>query len=1270
MKYKLSNVYLLLILVLIFLISLSAVSASSQIDDNSTSGLIDKNDQSSVSDNSIYFTNFSNDNSNDISYNQLNSNEISSVQDNSNDVSSHQVNSNGISSSQGNNDEVISTWADDNVITLNQDNNNLNLSEYENGKVSASSIVYFDANVFKDGDGTKNNPYKTITATRINGKTAYIADGNYIVNSLWLNKATSIIGTSRENTILKFSHLSNLYVGGELTIKNLSIFNANLETESILTVENVLFKNNYDSSSMSFGGAINFKAEKSTRLTITNSIFENCGAEYGGAIYCLKGVLTLKNVIFNNTVSRSFGGALILKDSWARITDTTFYSTRALGDAGAGIYSLKSDVYISGSNFYNTSSYFGAICQLSGRLNISSSNFTLNNALYCGGAIFDMYAPINITNSLFINNTAKNGGAVYIDNATKVMIKNSKFINNNASYCGGAIYSFVNKVFTNISNTFIDNYAMEYCDVYNQTNFLQYFGSNASSIIVGNYNFTENIPSKFDLRDYGFVTGVKDQKDGGNCWAFAVLSSLESCILKAGGDAYDFSEENIKNLMAFYSDYGWISYGDINEPNEGGTELMAISYLVNWLGPILEIDDPYDDYSALSYVSKSSILHVQNIYFIAPRNNYTDNNKIKSAVYNYGGVFVSMYLEDTSSYYNYNKDSYYYYGKKESINHEVCIVGWDDTYSRNNFAKTAPGDGAWIVKNSWGDYWGDKGYFYVSYYDTLFAELHEQTAFTFIFNDSTCYNKVYQHDSSGMTDWFLTGKKTIWYENIYKSTGNDTISAFSTFFNGTTSYTAYIYVNEKLVSTQLGKSEGGYYTIRLNNPVPVNENDKFIIRLKISSNSMAIFPIQDKSIARQAPIKGVSYFSYDGKKWTDLATYEIDLLDKYGHWYEGQVAVLKVFTVGRAAAIISCENISMVYKDSSKIYIKLTDNESNVLSNQYIDVIASGKTYSVLTDEFGIGSIEMNFIPTGLNKVTLSFNGNEIFAPCKYFVYVNVTKSVLSLYSSDFTKYYKNGTKLKVQLIDQFNNIVANHNLTVTINGINYSKSYKITSDNYGNAYLFIDQDSGVYDATISFTGSALYNASKSIITHFEVLKVSAKIITSSVVKYYKDSTKLKVQLVNQFNQSIINQDFNFSIGGKKYQFTTNSNGYALISLNQNARVYSGRIYITGSKAIASTSKKVSVNIKKIPTKIKLMSTKLKRYKYLQIKAMNTHTNKVIKSLKLKIRINGKIYTRKTNAKGICKLYISFKPKTYKITVSVVDTNYKSNKISSKIRVV
>ena len=57
-------------------------------------------------------------------------------------------------------------------------------------------------------------------------------------------------------------------------------------------------------------------------------------------------------------------------------------------------------------------------------------------------------------------------------------------------------------------------------------------------------------PVKYDLRDYGLVTSVKNQGDYFNCWAFAAVGSLESCYLKASqeqndGGGLDGSEDGI-----------------------------------------------------------------------------------------------------------------------------------------------------------------------------------------------------------------------------------------------------------------------------------------------------------------------------------------------------------------------------------------------------------------------------------------------------------------------------------------------------------------------------------------------------------------------------------------------------------------------------------------------------------------------------------------------------------------------------------------------------
>ena len=146
------------------------------------------------------------------------------------------------------------------------------------------------------------------------------------------------------------------------------------------------------------------------------------------------------------------------------------------------------------------------------------------------------------------------------------------------------------------------------------------------------------------------------------------------------------------------------------------------------------------------------------------------------------------------TYMNTDTWSHYTFNDEEST-HCVCIVGWDDTYSRKNFnrAHRPPGDGAWIVKNSWGsetEYettdngekigcteWGvvnddgkHTGYFYISYYDKT---LEMPETFTFSTNIYSAGGDMYTfaHDYMPSTGLPLTVQdtKVIKTANVFKN---------------------------------------------------------------------------------------------------------------------------------------------------------------------------------------------------------------------------------------------------------------------------------------------------------------------------------------------------------------------------------------------------------------------------------------------------------------------------------------------------------------------
>ncbi|MGZ3579605.1 MAG: C1 family peptidase, partial [Syntrophales bacterium] len=237
-------------------------------------------------------------------------------------------------------------------------------------------------------------------------------------------------------------------------------------------------------------------------------------------------------------------------------------------------------------------------------------------------------------------------------------------------------------------------------------------------------------PSFYDLRDQGKLTPVKNQGNCGSCWAFATYGSLESNLLPS--ETWDFSENNLKNTHGF--DLG---------PCAGGNGDMSTAYLARWSGPVSEEDDPYVDSPSTSPLGLPARKLIQEVLYVPDRANSSDNANIKQAIMTYGGVMTSMYI--SNSYYNSTNKTYYYNGSSLS-NHAVGIVGWDDNFDKNKFGSTPPGNGAFIIKNSWGTNWGENGYFYISYYDSNVGK------YNYVFNGAeplTRYDNVYQYDPLG-----------------------------------------------------------------------------------------------------------------------------------------------------------------------------------------------------------------------------------------------------------------------------------------------------------------------------------------------------------------------------------------------------------------------------------------------------------------------------------------------------------------------------------------
>lgn len=392
-------------------------------------------------------------------------------------------------------------------------------------------------------------------------------------------------------------------------------------------------------------------------------------------------------------------------------------------------------------------------------------------------------------------------------------------------------------------------------------------------------------PSRYDLRDVNGVTAVKDQGSSGSCWAHSSIASLESYLLHNRSETWNFSENNVKNVLVSTDPDGY------DRPHDGGGfDLFPAAYLTRWSGPVLESDDPYDATSGVSPDNLPVAKHVQEIMILP---GFEGNDTLhKWMLTNYGAVSVALWYGN--SYFDSNNSSYYYNGTVRYANHAVALVGWDDNYSASNFTPKAPGNGAYIIKNSWSGSWGEDGYFYVSYYDTVMGNdegingLNTKPYggnFMFTAENVSDYDSIYQYDGLGWTACTGYNNTTSYGANIFTASFNETLKAVSFYtVDSNALYNISVYLEPESgpinssgpVSMQNGSiAIAGYHTIDLDTNVSFNAGQNFSVVVKFTT------PNYTYPIAIEMPIDyyssnahaeaGQSYMSLNGSQWDDIS---------------------------------------------------------------------------------------------------------------------------------------------------------------------------------------------------------------------------------------------------------------------------------------------------------------------------------------------------------------------------------------------------------------
>ena len=341
--------------------------------------------------------------------------------------------------------------------------------------------------------------------------------------------------------------------------------------------------------------------------------------------------------------------------------------------------------------------------------------------------------------------------------------------------------------------------------------------------------------------------------------------------------------------------------------------------------------------------------------------------------------------------------------------------------------------------------------------------------------------------------------------------------------------------------------------------------------------------------------------------------------------------ITKTFSIGKISDYnVTLNTTDVVAGENSTLVIILPEDATGV-----VNVTVGKDSYKAnVTD--GVASVKINSLIAGDYKVSVTYSGDKTYEVSNNVFNLAVNPMKVNLNISDVVMFYRDGTRMVAILTDIKGNPIANATVYFTING----KTYARTTDTNGTASLAINLISKIYNATILYNGSDIYDKFSKNIT----VTVNPTILANDTVLMYMDGTVFVAKFLDKTGKALTNASVKFNINGVFYTRITDNDGVAKL----NIRLRPGSYILTAYNNVTGEEKGFDITVKSLIvandlTKYYLNATRFEATIYNKNGTLAINKN-------VTFNINGVFYTRQTNENGVVGLNINLRPGNYIIT--------------------